>query len=155
MLQNQIIFVIFIFEYRSLSEKDNISDIFRYIDYELYMKNKKSKQNNRPGCESTFSSRRVIGIGELLWDVYPDGRYLGGAPANFAFHVHHTGHHGIIVSRVGSDQLGDELIEQINLYGLETRWIQRDTQQKTGTVKVTLNRNGVPICTDRWPPLPT
>ena len=49
----------------------------------------------------------IVGIGELLWDVYPDGRKVaGGAPFNFAFHCHQLGHEAVIVSRVGNDDLG-------------------------------------------------
>ena len=49
-------------------------------------------------------SNPIVGIGELLWDVYPDGRKVaGGAPFNFAFHCHQLGHPAVIVSRVGDD----------------------------------------------------
>ncbi len=61
----------------------------------------------------------IVGIGELLWDVYPDGRKVaGGAPFNFAFHCHQLGHAAAIVSRVGDDDLGRELRERVREFGL-------------------------------------
>ena len=55
----------------------------------------------------------IVGIGELLWDVFPDGRKVaGGAPFNFAFHCQQLGHDAVIVSRVGDDELGRELRER-------------------------------------------
>ncbi|MGQ9853148.1 MAG: carbohydrate kinase family protein [Candidatus Oleimicrobiaceae bacterium] len=86
----------------------------------------------------------IVGIGEVLWDVYPDGRYPGGAPANFAYHVHHLGQDACVISRVGRDELGDELVERLSMAGLDTSWIQRDAQRPTGSVKVNLDRQGVP-----------
>ncbi|HPP54245.1 MAG TPA: PfkB family carbohydrate kinase, partial [Thermoguttaceae bacterium] len=86
----------------------------------------------------------VIGLGELLWDVFPDGRRPGGAPANVAFHASQLGCEGVVVSRVGQDGLGEELLAYLAQQGISTRWIQRDQQHPTGTVTVQLNRNGQP-----------
>lgn len=81
----------------------------------------------------------IVGIGELLWDVFPDGRkVLGGAPFNFAFHCHQLGHKAMIVSRVGDDDLGHELREHVLRLGLSDEFIQQDDQHPTGTVQVTL-----------------
>jgi len=80
----------------------------------------------------------------VLWDVYHDGKYPGGAPANFAYHVHHLGQDACVVSRVGRDESGDELVERLRTAGLDTSWIQRDAQRPTGSVKVNLDRQGVP-----------
>jgi len=52
----------------------------------------------------------IVGIGEVLWDIYGLEKYLGGAPANFAFHAHQLGNEGIIVSKIGKDELGNEII---------------------------------------------
>ena len=69
----------------------------------------------------------IVGIGEVLWDVYPDGRKVaGGAPFNFAFHCHQLGHSAVIVSRVGDDELGRELRERVRELGLSDEFIQTD-----------------------------
>lgn len=90
----------------------------------------------------------VVGIGELLWDVYPDGRKVaGGAPFNFAFHCHQLGHPAVIVSRVGDDDLGRELRDEVRRLGLSDEHIQTDRDHPTGTVRVTLDGNKVPTYT--------
>src|SRR6266702_1884979 len=87
----------------------------------------------------------IVGIGELLWDIYPDGRKVaGGAPFNFTFHCHQLGHSAVIVSRVGDDDLGRELREEVRRLGLSDEYIQLDREHPTGTVKVTLDENKVP-----------
>jgi fructokinase len=90
-------------------------------------------------------TRPVVGIGELLWDVFPDGRRVaGGAPFNFAFHCRQLGHAGTVVSRVGDDDLGRELREEVRRLGLSDEFIQTDPDRPTGTVRVTLDAAGVP-----------
>jgi fructokinase len=90
----------------------------------------------------------IVGIGEILWDVYPDGRKVaGGAPFNFAFHCHQLGHPAVIVSRVGDDDLGRELREKVRELGLSDEYIQTDPKHPTGTVQVTLDANKVPAYT--------
>lgn len=90
----------------------------------------------------------IVGIGELLWDVYPDGRKVaGGAPFNFAFHCHQLGHSAVIVSRVGDDDLGRELRQQVRQLGLSDQSIQTDPDRPTGTVMVRLDANAVPTYT--------
>jgi fructokinase len=90
----------------------------------------------------------IVGIGELLWDVYPDGRKVaGGAPFNFAFHCHQLGHPAVIVSRVGDDDLGRDLREEVRRLGLSDEHIQTDREHPTGTVRVTLDENKVPTYT--------
>jgi len=86
----------------------------------------------------------TVGIGELLWDVFPSGRRLGGAPANFAAHCFHLGADACLVSAVGQDADGVELCETMSGLGLPTAWIQRDAGHPTGTVQVTLNAQGHP-----------
>lgn len=59
-------------------------------------------------------TRPIVGVGELLWDVFPDGRAVaGGAPFNFAFHCTRLGHPGVIVSRVGDDDRGRALRDEV------------------------------------------
>jgi len=87
-------------------------------------------------------SKKVIGIGEILWDLLPDGKQLGGAPTNFAYHARQLGHHSSIISSVGNDELGCEIIQNIKDTGIVS-FI--DTIDKpTGTVSVQLDKNGIP-----------
>ena len=87
----------------------------------------------------------IVGIGEILWDIYPDGRKVaGGAPFNFAFHCHQLGHPSTMVSRVGDDELGRELRARVRELGLSDEYIQTDPLLPTGTVRVTVDRGGQP-----------
>lgn len=98
-----------------------------------------------------MSGETVIGIGELLWDLFPEGRQLGGAPANFAYHAHALGASGIPVSCVGTDDLGTDALDRLRANGLGTDYVYRDEQHSTGTVSVELDGRGVPhytICED-------
>jgi fructokinase len=95
-------------------------------------------------------SFRIAGIGELLWDRFPDGDRLGGAPANFAFHAGQLGAQSRIISRVGQDPDGDRLIESLLSQGLATDLIQRDESHPTGTVRVSL-KEGQPSYTIESP----
>jgi len=80
----------------------------------------------------------VVGVGELLWDLLPAGKKAGGAPFNFAFHATQAGARGIPLSRVGHDDLGAELLEQVRDRGLPVTHIQVDEGFPTGTVTVEL-----------------
>ena len=84
----------------------------------------------------------VIGIGEALFDCLPEGRKLGGAPANFAYHVSQFGLNGCAVSAIGNDELGREIIDTFKTVHL--KHILPVVEQPTGTVKVTLEDKGVP-----------
>ncbi|MBD5284150.1 MAG: carbohydrate kinase [Bacteroides sp.] len=86
--------------------------------------------------------RVVVGIGEALWDVLPDGKKIGGAPANFAYHVSQFGLPGIAVSAVGHDRLGEELTGKFAERGLRTDMPEVD--YPTGTVLVEVDEMGVP-----------
>jgi fructokinase len=79
---------------------------------------------------------RVAGLGEVLWDRFPDGDRLGGAPANFAFHAGQLGATARIVSRIGRDADGDRLAESLAQRKLATDFIQRDAAHPTGLVRV-------------------
>jgi fructokinase len=86
----------------------------------------------------------VVGIGEILWDMLPEGRQLGGAPANFAFHVHAQGIPATVVSCVGQDALGEEIRERLAAWDMDTRYVEVLPDFPTGTVTVTLDAAGVP-----------
>jgi fructokinase len=89
-------------------------------------------------------SFKIIGIGEVLWDLLPEGRQLGGAPANFAYHAHALGASASAVSRIGNDLLGHEILERFKQLGLSDTGVQIDPQSPTGTVTVDLSKEGVP-----------
>lgn len=92
-----------------------------------------------------MSVKRIVGVGELLWDIFSDGRKVaGGAPFNFAFHCHQLGHEAAIVSRVGDDDLGQELRARVRELGLSDVHIQTDRKLPTGTVQVVVDRAGQP-----------
>lgn len=84
----------------------------------------------------------VIGIGEALWDMLPEGKKLGGAPANFAYHASQFGLEGMAVSAIGHDQLGEEIVEALEEHNLPYH-LDR-VEYPTGTVQVTLDAQGVP-----------
>ena len=89
----------------------------------------------------------VVGIGELLWDVFPDGRReLGGAVANLAYHASLLGDRGVLASRVGSDAGGDDLAARLRELGVDGHYLQRDTDRPTATVDIALN-DGAPSYT--------
>jgi fructokinase len=84
----------------------------------------------------------IVGLGEVLWDVLPEGKQLGGAPANFAYHVSQFGHDALAISAVGNDALGDETLEALNARHLQHLMPRVD--YPTGTVQVTLDDDGIP-----------
>ena len=84
----------------------------------------------------------VIGIGEALWDVLPEGKKLGGAPANFAYHACQFGLEGIAVSAIGHDALGEEIVKAFEEHQLPYHLAR--VEYPTGTVLVTLDAQGVP-----------
>lgn len=86
----------------------------------------------------------VIGLGELLWDVFPDGKRPGGAPANVAYQAQQLGCRGVVCSRVGSDESGEELLTFLQQKGLPTQTIQRDPIHATGRVTVSFNERQQP-----------
>lgn len=86
----------------------------------------------------------AIGLGELLWDVLPEGRQLGGAPFNFARHCSQLGLNGFPVSRVGADSLGEETFQLLEHWGVETGFVSKDPIYPTGTVQVTFDSAGSP-----------
>ncbi|MGH9743072.1 MAG: carbohydrate kinase family protein [Candidatus Acidiferrum sp.] len=86
----------------------------------------------------------TIGLGELLWDIFPNSRQLGGAPANFAYMTSLLDDEGIVASRVGNDDLGHEAKQRLERLGLDTSYVQLDLAHSTGTVLVKVDSNGQP-----------
>lgn len=87
----------------------------------------------------------VIAIGELLWDLLPNGKKPGGAPANVLYHLQQLGNTTSLISAVGNDELGKELVQYLQDHNLNTKFIQK-VEKPTGTVEVTLE-NGSPSYT--------
>ena len=86
----------------------------------------------------------AVGLGEVLWDLLPAGKELGGAPANFAYGMGLLGHRGVVASRAGDDRLGAELRARLAQLGLDASRVQTDAAHATGTVRVRLDRDGQP-----------
>ena len=91
---------------------------------------------------SNSQQNYIVGIGEALWDMLPEGRKIGGAPANFTYHVSQFGLDAVAVSAVGDDELGAEIRQTFDEKGLDT--LLATVPQPTGTVKVTLDAKGIP-----------
>ena len=91
-----------------------------------------------------MKAHKVVGIGEVLWDLLPAGPQLGGAPANFAYHARALGADSSVISRIGNDPLGADVLARFHAMGLPVETIQRDDQAETGTVLVVLNPQGLP-----------
>lgn len=100
--------------------------------------------------------RYIVGLGEALWDVLPEGAKLGGAPANFAYHAGQFGFPAVAVSALGDDGLGNQACEEFESKGVE--YVMPRVSRPTGIVNVTLDANGVPayeIATDvAWDNIP-
>jgi fructokinase len=88
---------------------------------------------------------KVVGLGEVLWDILPGQKQVGGAPANFAYISSVLGDIGLIASRIGADDLGAEMQSQLRSRGLNTDYIQKDSEHATGTVNVHLRSDGQPL----------
>ena len=86
--------------------------------------------------------KKVVGLGEVLWDVLPDRTCLGGAPSNFAYVTTLMGDQGIVASRVGEDSRGLEALRQLEQLGLNIDHVQTDRDHPTGTVNVELDAKG-------------
>ena len=86
----------------------------------------------------------VIAFGELLWDLFPAGRELGGAPANFAYRTSALGHASFLLSAVGEDELGREALRRLSECAVNTSFVQARKSLPTGRVEITLNPNGDP-----------
>lgn len=92
--------------------------------------------------EKKRSRRLIVGLGEVLWDIFPEGKRLGGAPANFAYVCVALGERAAIASRVGRDELGEAALRALEERGLPPDWVQIDAAHPTGTVLVQLDERG-------------
>jgi fructokinase len=90
---------------------------------------------------------RILCIGEILFDIYPLSQCLGGAPFNFAFHLHQADNTVAFVSRIGNDILGDKIEGILCEKGFDTTYVQKDTSLQTGKVFVELDSTGNPSFT--------
>jgi fructokinase len=89
-------------------------------------------------------SFKVVGIGEVLWDLLPSGAQLGGAPTNFAWHASALGAVSCVITRVGDDPLGRRVVERFEQMHFPLSTVQVDADHPTGTAAVALNNTGVP-----------
>jgi len=83
---------------------------------------------------NSMSKLAIVGLGEVLWDVFPTHKQLGGAPTNFAYISSLLGDEAIVASRVGVDKSGDEIADRLQSLGLDVSYLQRDAAHATGTV---------------------
>jgi fructokinase len=96
------------------------------------------------GKEFMAAKYTIVGLGEMLWDVFPNRKELGGAPANFAYMISLLGDEGVVASRVGRDRLGNAAARRLAKLGLSQEWLQLDRNSPTGTVKVEVFEDGQP-----------
>ncbi len=101
-------------------------------------------RENTEADNKKIKEKTIVGIGETVWDIFPEGPQLGGAPANFVYYGVLLGQNSILVSRIGNDELGRETLNRLSSYGMTTDYIQVDEKRATGTVNVTLDQKGVP-----------
>lgn len=89
-----------------------------------------------------MEDKYVVGFGEVLWDMLPEGKKLGGAPANFAYHAGQHGLKSVVVSALGNDASGNEIVSQLEAKHLDS--LMPRVPYPTGTVRIELDREGVP-----------
>lgn len=87
----------------------------------------------------------MVGLGEVLWDLLPAGKIMGGAPANFAYMANALGDRGVIASRVGVDPLVEEVYATMVNFGVSTQYLQRDEKHETGSAEVEIDAAGQPV----------
>jgi fructokinase len=89
-----------------------------------------------------MNSKRICCFGEILWDLFPEGKKLGGAPFNVASSLKDLGSEVCFISKIGKDSLGDEILDQIAQQNISSQYVQIDTRHPTGKVLVELDKNG-------------
>ena len=89
---------------------------------------------------------KVTSLGEILFDIYTDNKKLGGAPFNFIYHIIKLTGKGNLVSRIGNDKNGEDILQFLNSSEISTEFIQIDSKHPTGTAKPVLSENKIP----RW-----
>jgi len=88
--------------------------------------------------------KTVVAFGEILWDILPTCQVIGGAPFNFAFRVNSLGDRGLMISRLGRDELGQKALDNVKALGLDTAYLQGDDSYPTGTVQVSFDSENRP-----------
>ncbi|MBI2067428.1 MAG: carbohydrate kinase [Deltaproteobacteria bacterium] len=83
----------------------------------------------------------IVGIGEILWDYFPDGKKVGGAPTNFAYHADRLGAKGVVVSKIGNDTAGREILKKLKKDSLTTDYLEKDPLYPTGLVRIKLSQD--------------
>lgn len=94
------------------------------------------------GNNGRYAPARVLVLGEVLWDIFPDSKRLGGAPLNFAVHGQRLGHTPLLISALGEDNLGRQALEAIASLGIDTTALETTNQFPTGTARVQLGSAG-------------
>ncbi|MDQ3821030.1 MAG: carbohydrate kinase [Acidobacteriota bacterium] len=97
---------------------------------------------NSDDAPSASRPRMIVGLGELIWDMLPEGKQLGGAPTNFAYIARLLGNDAAVASRVGRDALGREAAERLARMGISQKFLQVDKVHPTGTVLVKIGEGG-------------
>lgn len=87
-------------------------------------------------------AKRIVAFGEIVWDMLPNGRVLGGTPLNLVFRCNSFGEKGVLLSRVGDDELGHDALKKLKDLGISDNNVQLDSEFPTGEVKVTFDENG-------------
>ena len=87
-------------------------------------------------------SKKIVAFGELVWDVFHDGKQLGGAPVNLVYRVNSLGDEGFLLSRIGADDLGAEAIAQLRKLEISDAYVQTDPEFPTGTAHVRIGSEG-------------
>lgn len=87
---------------------------------------------------------KVLSFGEIIWDVYPDEKHLGGAPLNFAAHFAKQGGEAYVLSALGDDELGNEALNKLSLWKVNAEYVSVLSGKDTGKCLVTLDKQGVP-----------
>lgn len=89
-------------------------------------------------------AKKIVAFGEVVWDILPEGKVLGGTPSNLVFRCNAMGETGYLLSRLGDDELGQAALDKLNELGISDRNVQVDAEFKTGTVDVRFDENNEP-----------
>ena len=95
-------------------------------------------------AENWDMANKIVAFGEVVWDILPNGKVLGGTPSNFVFRCNTLGEEGFLLSRLGDDELGHAALDKLKELGVGDRNIQMDSEFKTGTVDVSFDDNNNP-----------
>ncbi len=90
-------------------------------------------------------AKRVVAFGEVVWDILPDGKVLGGTPSNMVFRCNSFGEEGFLLARVGDDELGHQALRRLEELGISIMDVQIDSEFPTGTVNIRFDERGEPI----------